>query len=190
MNVFSFSLGGGLDWDIILLIGISNVLAAAVAMGTNEYLSSKAHRDYVLTEKRREKWEYKNFKESEIKEMIRLFVQRGMSYPDAELVVKKMAEYEDFFVDLIVSQELGQITEDSELSLIQDGFIMFISFATFGILPLIPFILGSYKIIPEDDLSMISICSTLLLLFFLGCIKSTFRYNSISYLFFLLLTLY
>jgi vacuolar iron transporter family protein len=175
LNDFS-SLGGGFNWDIILLIGLSNVIAAAVAMGANEYLSSKAHRDFVATEKRREKWEYKNHKDAEIKEMVYLFVQRGMSHPDAELVVKKMAEYEDFFVDLIVSQELGQLSaDDSELNFIQDGFIMFISFASFGILPLIPFVLGGYDLLPEKSLAMISVCSTLSLLFFLGCIKSTFR---------------
>ena len=56
-------------------------------MGAGEYLSSKAHRDYVLTEKRREQWEYKNYKEGEIKEMVLLFTQRGMSSADAELVV-------------------------------------------------------------------------------------------------------
>lgn len=164
-----------MNWNIILLVGLSNVIAAAVAMGTNEYLSSKAHRDFVLTEKRREKWEYKNHKDAEIKEMVHLFVHRGMSYPDAELVVKKMAEYEDFFVDLIVSQELGQLSDDSELNFIQDGLIMFTSFASFGIIPLIPFILGSYDLLPENTLTMISVCSTLALLFFLGCIKSTFR---------------
>ncbi len=107
--------------------------------------------------------------------MVHLFVQRGMSIPDAELVVKKMAEYEDFFVDLVVSQELGQLTEDTELSLIQDGLIMFLSFASFGVLPLIPFCLGPYHLLPEENLSIISVGSTLLLLFFLGCVKSTFR---------------
>lgn len=144
-------------------------------MGAGEYLSSKAHRDFVLTEKRREKWEYKNYKEGEIKEMVKLFVQKGMSQPDAQLVVKKMAEYEDFFVDLVVSQQLGQIGDDSELGLIQDGFVMFLSFALFGILPLIPFCLGPFHFFSDEILSIISFISTLLLLFFLGCIKSTFR---------------
>jgi VIT1/CCC1 family predicted Fe2+/Mn2+ transporter len=165
------------------LIGLSNVIAAAVAMGANEYLSSKAHHDFVLTEKRREKWEYKNHKDAEVKEMVHLFVNRGMSHPDAELVVKKMAEYEDFFVDLIVSQELGQLSDDSELNFLQDGFIMFISFASFGILPLIPFVFGAYDLLPENNLAMISVCSTLSLLFFLGCIKSTFRSPLLSFSF-------
>jgi vacuolar iron transporter family protein len=161
---------------MILIVGVSNVIGAALAMGAGEYLSSKAHRDFVMTEKRREKWEYKNYKDGEIQEMIHLFVRKGMSHPDAEVVVKKMAEYEDFFVDLIVSQELGQLTEDdSELSLIQDGFVMFLAFAAFGLLPLLPYALGPYDLLPQNDLEMISIGSTLILLFLLGCGKSTFR---------------
>lgn len=144
-------------------------------MGAGEYLSSKAHRDFVLTEKRREKWEYKNYKEGEIKEMVQLFVYKGMSQPDAEIVVKKMAEYEDFFVDMVVSQELGQIGDDSELGLIKDGLVMFLSFALFGILPLIPFCFGPFQYLTNEMISIISIALTLILLFSLGSIKSTFR---------------
>lgn len=35
--------GGGLSWEVILILGISNVFADAIAMGAGEYLSSKVH---------------------------------------------------------------------------------------------------------------------------------------------------
>jgi vacuolar iron transporter family protein len=145
-------------------------------MGAGEYLSSKAHREYVLSEKRREKWQYKNNKETEVREMIRLFVRKGMPAVDAELVVKKMAEYEDFFVDLVVTQELGlQLSDEDEFGLIQDSAIMFLSFALCGAIPLFPFLLGPFDIISDTNMSYLSCGISVICLFLLGALKSSFR---------------
>ena len=147
-------------------------------MGAGEYLSSKAHRDYVLTEKRREQWEYKNYKEGEIKEMVILFNQRGMGLEDAELVVKKMAEYEDFFIDLMVTEELGlNLPDEDEASLLKDAFAMFISFLLFGSFPLVPFFLGPFDIFDADSLIVTAFIFTGISLFALGAFKSSFRYS-------------
>ena len=50
-------------------MGFSTIAANALSMGTGEYLSSKAHREFVQAEKRRELWEFKHFKDVEIKEV-------------------------------------------------------------------------------------------------------------------------
>jgi len=171
--------GGGLAWEIILILGVSNVFADAIAMGAGEYLSSKAHRDYVMTEKRREQWEYKNYKEGEIKEMIVLFHQRGMGLADAELVVRKMAEYEDFFIDLMVTEELGlKLPNENEAALLKDAFVMFLSFLIFGLFPLFPFFLGPFGIMEDNNLIKTSLLFTGVSLFSLGAFKSTFSSSS------------
>lgn len=40
----------------MLILGFSNIFADAFAMGMGEFLSSKAHNEYVLKERQREKW--------------------------------------------------------------------------------------------------------------------------------------
>jgi vacuolar iron transporter family protein len=152
-------------------------VCVCLTVGAGEYLSSKAHRDFVLTEKRREQWEYKNYKEGEIKEMVLLFSQRGMSTPDAEIVVKKMAEYEEFFVNLMVTEELGlQLPDEDDVGLLKDGLVMFLSFAFFGTIPLLPFLLGLLHMdISDQTIAMVAVGATALALFLLGSIKSTFR---------------
>ncbi len=35
------STGGNLDWEVILVLGFSNIFADAISMGVGEYLSSK-----------------------------------------------------------------------------------------------------------------------------------------------------
>jgi len=38
--------------------------------GISEYLSSKAHREFLKAEKRRELWEFKNYRDVEVMEVI------------------------------------------------------------------------------------------------------------------------
>lgn len=130
----------------------------------------------MLTEKRREQWEYKHYKEGEIKEMVVLFHQRGMGKEDAELVVRKMAEYEDFFIDLMVTEELGlSLPDEDEASLLKDAFAMFISFLLFGTFPLLPFFLGPFDVMELDNLICVAFICTGVALFLLGAFKSSFR---------------
>ena len=53
-------------------MGFSTIAANALSMGAGEYLSSKAHREFIQAEKRRELWEFKHFKDIETKEVRRI----------------------------------------------------------------------------------------------------------------------
>ena len=48
----------------------------------------------MKAEKRRGLWEFKNYREEEVREMIKRFEEKGMVKADAELIVLKMASYE------------------------------------------------------------------------------------------------
>lgn len=61
--------GGEFSWHVVLVMGFSTIAANALSMGAGEYLSSKAHREFIQAEKRRELWEFKHFKDIEIKEV-------------------------------------------------------------------------------------------------------------------------
>jgi VIT1/CCC1 family predicted Fe2+/Mn2+ transporter len=105
-----------------------------------------------------------------------LFHQRGMGLADAEICVKKMAEYEDFFIDLMVTEELGlSLPNEDEASLLKDAFAMFLSFLLCGTFPLLPFFLGPFDIMDLDSLILAAFVCTGISLFSLGAFKSTFR---------------
>lgn len=59
-------IGAGFTWKDSLSISISIVIASSVSMGLSEFLCSKAHKEYMLAEKRKGLWEFKNFREQEI----------------------------------------------------------------------------------------------------------------------------
>jgi DNA damage-binding protein 1 len=99
--------GANLTPQALLAMGVSNVLADALAMGAGEFLSSRAYNSYVRTERDREAWELENYPRGEIMEMIDLFEQRGMAREDAEVVITRMAKYKEFFINLMMTEELS-----------------------------------------------------------------------------------
>jgi len=107
--------------------------------------------------------------------MVNRFESRGMARKDAELVVGKMAQYENFFVNLMVCEDLGmQLTEENDASFLTDAFVMFASYATFGAIPILLFCLGSVGLSSSWELYLISVGSSLVVLSLLGVVKSTF----------------
>lgn len=109
---------------------------------------------------------------------IDIYTAKGMSAEDASLVVKTMAKYKEFFVDVMMAEELElQLPEpDHQVESIKEGVIMFCSFAVFGSLPLL-----GYVIIPiafpgmEPGALFTAACIiTGIVLFILGCVKSLF----------------
>jgi len=124
----------------------------------------------------REYWEYDNYPEGEIQEMIELYQNRGMTKEDAEKVIRLMAPHRDFFVDVMMVEELGLQVPDDDENPWFDGFVTFCSFIFFGLFPLL-----SYCIFPlafpdmtTHQLFVAACFSSGLTLFLLGAIKSLF----------------
>jgi hypothetical protein len=61
--------GAGLSWRVIVVIAVASTIANSIYTGVSEFLSSRAHKEYIQAEKRRELWEYKNFKEAQVFEV-------------------------------------------------------------------------------------------------------------------------
>ena len=126
-----------LSIQVILVLGFSNMFADALSMGMGDALSTKAENAAIMKEREREKWELQNFKEGEIEEMVELYEHKGLSRQDAEIVVRTMAKYEDFFVDRMVMDELEMMVPDPDDNPWFDGLVTFCSFVFFGIFPLL-----------------------------------------------------
>merc|ERR1711933_601120 len=134
--------------------------------------------EWILSEKKREEWEMQNYPEGEVNEMIDIYVQKGMEHDDAKLVIETMAKYKDFFVDIMMAEELElQVPdEDHVQESIREGVIMFLSFATFGALPLLGYVIipATFPELENDSLFIAACVVTGFVLFFLGSVKSKF----------------
>ena len=57
-------------------------------------------------------------------------------------VVRKMAKYDGFFVNVMMVEELGLQVPDPDDDIVKEGVIMFLSFAGFGAMPLLGCVLA------------------------------------------------
>eukprot|EP00814_Leptocylindrus_danicus_P005135 CAMPEP_0116019472 /NCGR_PEP_ID=MMETSP0321-20121206/9259_1 /TAXON_ID=163516 /ORGANISM="Leptocylindrus danicus var. danicus, Strain B650" /LENGTH=276 /DNA_ID=CAMNT_0003490053 /DNA_START=39 /DNA_END=866 /DNA_ORIENTATION=+ len=172
--------GGNLTSQVVLILGFSNIFADALSMGVGEFLSSKAHNEWVLSERKREAWEMENYPEGEVEEMIDIYTSRGMTREDATTCITTMSRYKDFFIDVMMMEELNlQLPEEDHVKeSLREGVVMFCSFAFFGAFPLL-----GYVLVPlffpqvendEDALFVVACCVTGVVLFVMGSVKSVF----------------
>lgn len=99
-----------------------------------------------------------------------------MERKDAESVVSKMAQYESFFVSLMVSEELGlQLPDDDDALLITDAFVMCMSYGVCGCIPFGVYAIAGY-LMPSNDyqLYVIAVSLSLAVLCLLAIVKSSF----------------
>lgn len=170
--------GAGLSPTVVIVLGISSLIADALSMGVGDALSSKAETEVAKKEMERERWELSNFREGEIIEMVDIYESRGMSRKDAEIVMRICAKYEDLFVNMMLVDELGLEVPDDE-SPWKDGAVTFCSFCFFGFFPLLAYCaFGTSSELDSRALFGISCALTAVMLFVLGALKSTITTRS------------
>eukprot|EP00163_Fabomonas_tropica_P007457 TRINITY_DN1718_c0_g2_i2.p1 TRINITY_DN1718_c0_g2~~TRINITY_DN1718_c0_g2_i2.p1 ORF type:complete len:281 (-),score=75.71 TRINITY_DN1718_c0_g2_i2:193-1035(-) len=162
--------GGGLGVPVILILGFSNIFADALSMGMGDALSSKAEQEFIAFERSREEWELSHNPVGEVEEMVDLYEKRGMKRADAEKVINIMAKYEEFFIDIMMVEELGLMSDEDENPW-KSGAITFGAFVFFGTWPLL-----GYVIFPTflETRGLFAVACTLagIMLFILGALKS------------------
>jgi VIT1/CCC1 family predicted Fe2+/Mn2+ transporter len=173
-SVVAGASGGGLDVSVILILGFSNMFADALSMGMGDALSGKAEAEYILKEKAREEWELKVNPQGEIDEMIELYVERGMQLDDATKCINLMSKYPEFFINVMMVEELGLQVPAEDDNPWSDGFITFCSFVFFGIFPLLTYVIFPSFVKDELTLFIIACVLTGIMLFILGALKSNF----------------
>lgn len=170
--VVAGSVGAGLSREVLLILGFSSLIADAFSMGMGDALSTKAEHQYIQNERDREEWEFDNDREGEEKEMVELYQERGMDEEDARLVITKMAKYKQFFIDVMMMEELGLVIPGENDSPWKDGLVTFLSFIFFGIFPLLSYLIAHSVDDDPNRLFGYSCGVTGCMLFTLGVLKS------------------
>ena len=147
-------------------------------MGFGDYLSSQAEVEYTKAEHRREKWELENYPEGEKREMVELYVKRGMTQADAESVIEVMSKYKNFFLDVMMVEELGLMPPDESDSPAKNGLVTFLAFVFFGFIPLTSYVLAGATG-ASDRANFVTACLlTALTMLALGASKARFTNQS------------
>lgn len=156
---------------VIILMGVANLVADAISMGLGDYLSEKAENEYVAKEQAREQWEMDNFLEGEISEMADIYVEKGFARGDALEILNKMVLNKQFFLEHMMVEELGFMPVDENAQPAKKGAVTFLSFLTFGSVPLVVYI-ALHDTMDTHFVFIIASGAVASTLFGLGCLKA------------------
>lgn len=130
--------GAALKPEIVLIMGFANLIADGLSMAIGDFLSTKAEIAYARAEREREAWEVEHYPEGEKKELIELYMAKGMDENDAKTVTEIISKNHKAWVDIMMVEELGIL--HSEESPFKNAMATFISFLFFGFLPVLAYI--------------------------------------------------
>jgi len=131
--------GASLSTSVILILGFSNLLADGIAMAFGDFLSTRAEQHYAAGERCREEWELENYPDGEKQELREVYEEKGLSAEDATVIVDILVKHPKVMIDTMMVEELGIL--ETHQSPIMNGVVTFLSFAIFGFVPLLVFVL-------------------------------------------------
>lgn len=161
--------GAQLGSNIILILGLANLLADGFSMATGAYLSAKSEREYYNWERQKESREVENFPDSELMELYDIYRDQGYSDEDARTLVEIKSRNPERLVDAMMVEELNMLP--SVRKPLYSGLATFVSFILAGAVPLLAYFFGLFVAIPSDVSFSISLELSALTLFGLGAAK-------------------
>ena len=140
----------------IVLAGFAGLLAGAFSMAAGEYTSVASQAELAMAEIEIEKNELRQNPDAEIKELAEVWIKRGVTETVAMQFSKELSNNFEAFADAHTSEEFGVTSGDlpsAKLAAISS----FIAFAAGATVPLVPFLLGSTKIVYSMIISLIGL---------------------------------
>jgi VIT1/CCC1 family predicted Fe2+/Mn2+ transporter len=158
---------GATRGSVVLVAGISALVAGAISMGVGAFVSARAYRAYFLKELQREIREMRELPDVEREEIREIYRARGFEGQALEMVVGTITSNPRVWLRVMMQEELG----------LSQGFgqplgaamTVFVAFLIGGAVPVIPFVFAS-----GNAALLTSICLTGAALMVAGGIRTRF----------------
>lgn len=149
-------IGADVQHHIILISGISGMLADALSMGSSGYLAAVSEKEVYEHEKKMEADEIRLMPELEAEELALIYQSKGMNKEDAEKLANEIIKNPELALQEKVKEELG--ISERETSPLKEGWITGFATAVGAIIPVAPFVFfeGQIAIMISFIISMIA----------------------------------
>ena len=168
-----FALAAGLSGavastGIVVVAGLAEIAAGAIAMGLGGYLAAKTDLEHYRTEREREYRETREMPEAEEQEVAAVFRQYGLEEGQIAPVVKALRSNPDRWVDFMMRHELGLEEPDPQRAP-RSALTIGLSYVVGGLIPLAPYMVAQGM----RRAFWLSVVFTLTALFAFGAYKGT-----------------
>ncbi len=136
---------GAENTTAIVLAGFAGLLAGAFSMAAGEYTSVASQAELAQAEIDLERKEIAEDLELEIKELAKVWINRGVSEDVANKFSEELSKNEDYFLNAHTSEEFG-VTQHDLPSANLAAVSSFLAFSVGAIIPLLPYMLGQTEI--------------------------------------------
>ncbi len=164
--------GAGLNPEIVIVLGMANLIGDGFSMAASNYLGTRT--DQQLREKARA-MEHRHIHEiptGEREEVRQIYAAKGFEGADLDRAVEIITANESRWVDTMLVDELGLSLQGP--SAFKAAMTTFVAFCLIGLLPLLAFIFGLVVPMETNLLYSISAVMTGVAFFFVGTAKSYF----------------
>ncbi|MEO8209351.1 MAG: VIT1/CCC1 transporter family protein [bacterium] len=149
-------IGANVQPHIILISGLSGMLADALSMASSGYLAAVSQREVYDHEKKMEAEEIRLMPELEAEELSLIYQAKGMNKADAQRLANEIIKNPELALKESVREELG--ISESNTSPFKEGWITGLSTAIGALIPVAPFFFldGTAAVWTSFTISMIA----------------------------------
>ncbi|MCC8358490.1 VIT1/CCC1 transporter family protein [Salinimicrobium sediminilitoris] len=162
--------GASLGIQVVVILGLANLIADGFSMSVGNFFSTKAERDTFERHKQVEYWEIENLREKEIEEIREIYAAKGFKGDLLEQVVDVITADKDVWVDTMMKEELEMVKSDK--APYKTAGMTFVSFVVVGSVPLLSYVFTGSGPSIQDDLFLYSCILTGVALAIVGSLKS------------------
>ena len=161
------------DSFVTVIAGLAGGLGGVVSMATGSYLGSQAEREVKLAEINNATDDFHESRSEVVARLVVLLRNEGLSEDAAVLVAETLAQSEGALLNTVIEKELG-LSAGVDAVPWKDAIAMGTSFFLGAAVPIIPYLIASFNMMPGTVAVWTSIVGTAIGLFVMGAGKTRF----------------
>ncbi len=139
LGVVTSVVGATANNTTVLVAGLAEAIAGALAMAAGEYQASKAQQELHSAEIAKERRELEESPAEEHYELRAIFQREGLSRDSAEAVTALLAQHPELLFRTHVEKELGLRVEEFQ-SPFRNALVIGVSFILSALVPILPYV--------------------------------------------------
>ena len=130
--------GAALDWQIIIILGLANLLADGFSMAASNYSAVKSDADDIKRLWAMEEEHIRHVPEGEREEVRQILIAKGLSGEGLEQAVDAITANEQTWIETMLVEEFGVLPDTRDP--LRAGLATFSAFLVCGAVPLVPYL--------------------------------------------------